>query len=266
MRTRRNLLRSKFLSRFLAASLLFAAAAPAPARADDGDAETMRSIDDLYFHRNVPGNLEKSIAEAEAGLARVEPLKAAEHTIKPMYLLRRCRSLVRRGESREKSADKLADYDLARKDCEQAVALAADVADAHFWHGVSMGRWGEAKGIMKAMFLIKPIRAEMSATLKLDPKYGGAHRVLGEMLWQIPGFAGGDKKAALGEYETAVLLSPKYSSNYLALSDAYLHFKRKDDAIKALNMLLAIQDPADPAEFEQDAADARQRLAKLLAK
>jgi tetratricopeptide (TPR) repeat protein len=126
-----------------------------------------------------------------------------------------------------------------------------------------MGRWGEAKGIMKAMFLIKPIRAEMNATLKISPSYGGAHRVLGEMLWQIPGFAGGDKKGALAEYEKAVSLAPGHSSNYLVLADAYEHFDRKDDAIKALNDLLAIQSPDDPAEFKQDSVDARERLAKM---
>jgi len=219
--------------------------------------EIRAKIDDLYFHRDQGRNLDESISELD-GLIK-------DHGAADLYW-RRCRSLVRRGEKREKKADKLADYDLARQDCEKAVALDDKDADARFWHGVSLGRWGEAKGIMKAMFLIKPIRAEMAATLDIDPKYGGAHRVLGEMLWQIPGFAGGDKKAALGEYETAVKLSPRYSSNYLALSDAYLHFKRKDDAIKTLNALLAIAEPADPAEFAEDAADARKRLAALTKK
>ncbi len=170
--------------------------------------------------------------------------------------------MVARGEKREKKSDKLADYDLARQDCEKAVALSSGSADAHFWYGVSMGRWGEAKGILKAMFLIKPIRREMEATLKLQPGHGGAHRVLGEMLWQIPGFAGGDKKAALAEYETAVRLSPNHSANYQPLAEAYLHFGRKDDAIRTLNAVAAIKDPSDPAEYPGDLADAKKLLDK----
>jgi predicted Zn-dependent protease len=129
-----------------------------------------------------------------------------------------------------------------------------------------MGRWGEAKGIMKAMFLIKPIRKEMAETLKLDPHQGGAHRVLGEMLWQIPGFAGGDKKAALAEYETAVMLSPSHSTNYQVLAEAYLHFGRKDDAIRTLKAVAEIKNPADPSEYPGDLADANKLLAKLNAK
>ena len=261
-RLRRNLLTGKFLSHFLAASCLVLSGGLAHANAPEVDA--WRSIDDLYFHRDVTGNLEKSLAESEKWITLES--KDSTNGVESAFLWRRCRSLVRRGEQREKKSDKLADFDLARQDCEKSVSLSSGDADAHFWYGVSMGRWGEAKGIMKAMFLIKPIRAEMGAALKIDPKYGGAHRVLGEMLWQIPGIAGGDKKAALGEYETAVLLSPKYSSNYLVLADAYLHYKRKDDAIKTLNALLAITDSADPAEFKDDSADAKKRLAELTAK
>ena len=221
-----------------------------PARAHGVD---YAGIDQLYFHRDQDRNLEKSIS-------------AIDELAKPddgeLYW-RRCRSLIRRGELREKRSEKLADYDLAQKDCAKAVELSSGSADAHFWYGVAMGRWGETKGILKAMFLIKPIRREMAATLAIDPKHGGAHRVLGEMLWQIPGFAGGDKKAALAEYETAVSLAPDHSTNYPILAEAYLHFGRRDDAIRVLKAVAEIKYPDDPAEYPGDLADAQKLLAKL---
>jgi len=236
---------------------LFAALAAfgAPARAAD-----LASIDAAYFHRDQAGNLDRSLAEIDAALPASAGAASAD------LLWRRGRTLIRRGEKREKSADKLADFDLARQDCEKAVALSSGSADAHFWHGVAMGRWGEAKGIFKALFLIKPIRREMAATLALDPNHGGAHRVLGEMLWQIPGIAGGDKKAAIAEYETAIRLSPNHSTNYQVLAEAYLHFDRKDDAIRVLKAVADIKTPDDPAEYPGDLADARKLLAKLTAK
>jgi tetratricopeptide (TPR) repeat protein len=233
--------------------------ASVPARADDGTRDFLSRQDQHYFHRDQGSNLELSISELD------EPIKAGGAGEADL-LWRRCRSLVARGEKREKKSDKLADYALAQADCEKSVALSSGSADGHFWYGVSMGRWGEAKGIMKAMFLIKPIRKEMAETLKLDPNHGGAHRVLGEMLWQIPGFAGGDKKAALAEYETAVKLSPDRSTNYQTLAEAYLHFDRKDDAIRTLKAVADIKNPADPAEYPSDLADAQKLLAKLNAK
>ncbi|MFI5351056.1 MAG: tetratricopeptide repeat protein [Elusimicrobiota bacterium] len=211
-------------------------------------------VDRLYFHRDQGANLADSISA-------LDDLIKSDGS--PDLYWRRCRSLIRRGELRGKKSDKLADYDLARQDCEKSVALSSGSADAHFWYGVAMGRWGEAKGIFKALFLIKPIRREMAATLALDPNHGGAHRVLGEMLWQIPGFAGGDKKAAIAEYETAVRLGPNHSTNYPVLAEAYLHFDRKDDAIRTLKAVAEIKNPDDPAEYPGDLVDAQKLLAKL---
>ena len=79
---------------------------------------------------------------------------------------------------------------------------------------MTIGRWGETKGLLKALFIIKPLKKEMAEVLRLDPSHGGAHNVLAEILWQVPGFAGGDKKRALEEFETALRLSPRYTANH----------------------------------------------------
>ena len=233
----------------LAAAGLAAVILVAGARA--AEVPSREKIDAQYYRRDTGANLSENIAALE-GLPGT-----AEH------LWRLCRAQVRRGEKREKRSDKLADYALARRNCERAVAMSSGTAEARFWHGVAMGRWGETKGILKAMFLIKPIRREMAATLRLDPGHGGAHHVLGEMLWQIPGLAGGDKKKALAEFEAAVRLSPGYTANYQPLAEAYLHFGRKDDAARVLRAVAEVKEPADPAEYPENLADARKLLEKL---
>ena len=58
--------------------------------------------------------------------------------------------------------------------------------------------------MLKSLFLVGTIRREMETTLKLDPSHGGAHHVLGELYWQLPGFAGGDKELAVREFEKAL--------------------------------------------------------------
>jgi predicted Zn-dependent protease len=116
---------------------------------------------------------------------------------------------------------------------------------------------------MKALFIIKPLRKAMAEVLRLDPSHGGAHNVLGEILWQVPGFAGGSKKKALEEFEAAVKLSPDYTANHKPLAEAYLHFGRKDDAIRILKLVEAVKEPADPAEYPDNLADAKKLLAEL---
>ena len=217
------------------------------------------SLDQLYWHRNEGRNLDEHLSRIDALLAGADPSD-------PQLQWRKCRALIRRGEKREKKSDRIDAYASARGECGKSLAAAPDSAGTHFWLGVAMGRWGEAKGVLRSLFLIRPIRREMQAALRLDPGYGGAHRVLGEMLWQIPGFAGGDKKKAIEEFEAAVRLWPDHIENYQSLAKAYLHFGRRDDAVRVLNAVVSAPAPADPAEYPDALADARKTLADLSAR
>lgn len=246
----------------MAVSVLMISLLAPPARANK--VAPPESFDARYFQRHLGDNLDQNIAGLQAALEN-EPVGGSEEWKAP-YLWRLCRAKVRRAEKKEKRADKLALYDSAKKDCERSAALSPGDAEAHFWFGVALGRWGETKGLMNALFIIKPLKKAMAEVIRLDPSHGGAHNVLGEILWQVPGFAGGDKKKALAEFETALRLSPRYTANHLPLAEAYLHFKRKDDAIRVLKMVEEIKDPADPAEYPENLAEARALLSKLEAR
>ena len=219
------------------------------------------SFDAQYYQRHLDDNLDKNISGLQDAL-KSEVIGESEAWKAP-YLWRLCRAKVRSAEKKEKRSDKLALYESAKIDCEKSVALSSGVADGHFWLGVTIGRWGETKGLMKALFIIKPLKKEMAEVIRLDPAHGGAHNVLAEILWQVPGFVGGDKKKALEEFETALRLSPRYTANHQPLAEAYLHYGREDDAIRVLKLVEATKDPADPAEYPENLADAKKLLSKL---
>jgi hypothetical protein len=227
----------------------------APVRADEAGAD-YESIDRQYFNRHVGANLGENIA-------RLEKLLSDRGGTEGEAFWRLCRAKIRRAETKADRSSRLIDYDSARRDCERGASLSPARADAHFWLGVALGRWGETKGLMKALFIIKPLKREMMETLRLDPAHGGAHHVLGEILWQLPGFAGGDKRRALSEFEAAVRLSANYTANHLPLAEAYLHFKRKDDAVRVLKLVETTKEPADPAEYPDNLNDARKLLARI---
>lgn len=224
-----------------------------PVRAADLD---FHAIDRQYYHRHEGPNLEDNIK----GLEKLDEVQGHANG---QVLWRLCRAKVRRAEKMEKRSDKLVGYESAKADCEKGVEFSSTSADAHFWLGVTIGRWGETKGLLKALFIIKPLKKEMAEVIRLDPSHGGAHNVLAEILWQVPGFVGGDKRRALEEFETALRLSPSYTANHQPLAEAYLHFKRKDDAIRVLRIVEATTEPADPAEYPDNLADARKLLAKI---
>ncbi len=232
-----------------------------PARANMLPEPTQFDAD--YFQRHMPGKLETNIEQLKNTIDGKMGVPLEDGDTKAQYLWRLCRAKIRRAEKLDKRSDKLAEYESAKSDCEKSVALSSSTANSHFWLGVAIGRWGETKGLLKALFIIKPLKKEMAEVMRLDPSHGGAHNVLGEILWQVPGFAGGDKKKALEEFETALRLSPRYTANHMPLAKAYAHYGRKDDAIKVLKQVEEVKDPADPAEYPDNLADAKKLLEKL---
>lgn len=237
------------------ASLLLLALAAAPgARAAESVRADLAQVDELYFHRDQPGNLEKSEAALDAALA-----KAPED---PELLWRQARGLERLGEKAVEKKERLRLFEAAEAAAAKAAPGLPKSAEPHFWAGVAMGRRGETRGVLKSLFLVSPIRKEMAAALAADPRHGGAHRVLGEILWQLPGFVGGDKKKAVAEFEESVRLSPNYTANYPTLATAYVYFGRKADAAEVLKKAEAIQAPDDPAAHAENLAKLKDILAK----
>ena len=211
--------------------------------------------DRLYFHRHQGANLEDSIALLERALQ--------DRRDDPALLWRLGRGLMRRGERLASKKEKLAVFVRSEELCRRAAAAAPRDAQAHYWLGVAMGRRGQTQGLLRSLFLIEPLRREMRAAIEIDPRHGGAHLVLGQMLLEIPGWAGGNKKEAVRELETAAELEPDYAPHLTALAQAYMAVGERDKARAALRRVLAIEHPADPGEYDDNVREANEMLGKL---
>ncbi|MFA6091654.1 MAG: hypothetical protein WCU88_04125 [Elusimicrobiota bacterium] len=211
--------------------------------------------DRLYFHRQQSDNLERSIALLS------ERLRSQPEDAQILWRMGRC--WVRAGERKKKNAERLADFLKAKGFLDRALAADAREAQAHFWWGIAAGREGQARGILRSLFLVSPIKEHMRRTIQLDPSHGGAHHVLGEMLRQIPGFAGGSKKKALAELREASRLWPNWTANYPALAQACLDVSDKACAAESLRAAFRVSVPDDPGEHDENIEDARRMLAEL---
>lgn len=212
-------------------------------------------VDRRYHHRHIAGNLERSISILESSLS--------QDPDNPQILWRLGRSLVRLGERSKTRRGKLEIFNLAREYLERSIGKAPAFSESHFWLGLALGRIGQTRGALKSLFLIGPIRREMRKTLELDPNHSGAHHVLGEVLRQIPGFAGGSKKGAVAELEKAVALGPNHTAHYPALAQAYLDIGERAKAVDILRKALDVKTPNDPGEYGDNIRDARDMLRRL---
>jgi tetratricopeptide (TPR) repeat protein len=120
------------------------------------------------------------------------------------------------------------------------VALDGRSAESHFWMAANMGSYGEVRGVLKSLALVKPIRHELNEIISIDPAYdhGAAYRVLGVVDYKVPGFAGGSKKRALENLTKSLEMGPQVGFNRYYMAE---YFWTVGDKTKALEQLAALK-------------------------
>jgi len=124
------------------------------------------------------------------------------------------------GDQSASRPDKLRYFQKGVDDARQGLAQDPNSVECHFWLGGNLGSFGETKGVLKSLSLIKPIRHEMAEVNRINDHYdgGGGYRVLGVVDYQVPGIAGGSKKRALEQLNKSLAIDPQnlFTRYYLA--------------------------------------------------
>jgi tetratricopeptide (TPR) repeat protein len=115
---------------------------------------------------------------------------------------------------------------------EAAVKLDPASPDARFWLGALYGSYGEARGVLKSLSLVKPIREQMTALNAIDAEYGGGAglRVLGIVDYKVPGFAGGSRKRAAEHLAAALKIDPSNPFNNYYMAEFLAETGKKSEA------------------------------------
>jgi len=216
--------------------------------------------DELYAQR-------LDLAKAKEALAKYqEALLKGENKYETYWKMARVEYWI--GDKTENNKEKQAIFQQGIYHAKKAVGLEPNKVDGHFWLGVNYGVYGEAKGVLKSLFLVKPIKQEMNKVLELDRSYesGGADRVLGRVYFKLPGFAGGDKKKSLEHLLKSKELGPKDGLTRIYLADTYLALDQVEKAREELEYVLNMEpEPSDPgsiAELPGQKENAKQMLEK----
>lgn len=216
--------------------------------------------DELYAQR-------LDLAKAKEALAKYqEALIKGENKYEAYWKMARVEYWI--GDKTENNKEKKAIFQQGIYHAKKAVELEPNKVDGHFWLGVNYGVYGEAKGVLKSLFLVKPIKQEMNKVLELDRTYesGGADRVLGRVYFKLPGFAGGDNKKSVEHLLKSRELGPNDGLTRIYLADTYLALDQVEKAREELDYVLKMEsDPNDPssiAELPGQKGDARKMLEK----
>ena len=147
------------------------------------------------------------------------------------------------GEHTEKKKEKKSIFAQGVYYAERAIDLEPEKPDGHYWHGVNNGKYGETRGVLKSLFLVKPIKRAMNKVIELDRSYedGGPDRVLGRVYFKLPGFAGGSKDKSLEHLLKSKEYGPNDAVTRIYLAETYLELDEIDKARQELDYVLNLE-------------------------
>jgi tetratricopeptide (TPR) repeat protein len=162
------------------------------------------------------------------------------------------------------SEDKLAAYDRGREVGKRAVELAPRNPEAHAWYGINTGRWGQTKGIMRSLFLLPTVREAIDTALALDPRNLRALALSGNVFFEVPRIAGGDRQKAEAQFRKALEIDPHFTSARVDLARVLIAAGRHAEARRELQRVLDDTTPQNIADWTvKDAPRARQLLESI---
>jgi tetratricopeptide (TPR) repeat protein len=153
--------------------------------------------------------------------------------------------------------------DKGHKAGQKALELNPNGVDALYWGATNLAEMGQVQGILKSLFLVKPLKADMDRIIELDPEYYKAYLLLGILYLKAPPWplSIGNSKKGIETLQYAIRLNPKCLRCYLELSRAYLKQKDIQKARAAAQDLLRAGIEPD---YEVETPEYRQQAREIL--
>jgi len=219
---------------------------------------------------------EELIAKADALYADMQDMEAAEEALgfyrdaliaadnKYEAYWKIARILYYVGEHKEKKKDRQNTFAQGVYHAEKAMALEPEKPDGYYWRGVNNGKYGETRGVLKSLALVKPIKSDMNKVIELNRAYeeGGPDRVMGRVFFKLPGIAGGDKDKSLEHLLKSKEYGPEDALTRVYLADTYLAQKEVEKARAELDYVLNLSDDPLWISAVQQSKELAQELLK----
>lgn len=159
---------------------------------------------------------------------------------------------------------KLEAYEQGREAAKRAIELDTKNVAAHFWYGANTGRWGETTGVVRSLFLLPTVQAEIQTVLNLDPMFTAVYSLAGYVYYGVPGLLGGDLNKAEEMFRKGLELDPKFTGMRVGLAKTLIKKGRLSEARRELEVVLGESAPSNPADWTlKDSREARRLLESL---
>ena len=217
-----------------ASYLLFVLLFVGPAASQEAGA-LIAEADAHYVLRQDPG---------QAGLAVSKYREAAERdpvSYEARWKAAKALFFVGRGAADDK--EKLRFFSEAVAQAKEAVRLGPESVEGHFWLAANLGEYGQARGVLKSLFLKNDIKRELDAAIRIDERFdcGASYIAMGRIYYKAPRIFGGDLRKSRDLLEKARKMCPRTTTTLLYLAETYWGLKERSRAIEILEELVGLE-------------------------
>jgi tetratricopeptide (TPR) repeat protein len=134
--------------------------------------------------------------------------------------------------------------------------------NTNYWFALNAGKYGKIKGVLKSLFLVKPMKTACNNVVAKEPGYeeGGAYTILGALEYEVPG---GDLVKGIGYFNKALKYNPDGIAVNLYLGKSYYKQKEYAKAKERLEFIIANGKP-ETKDDRKDMQEAKDLLAKVI--
>jgi tetratricopeptide (TPR) repeat protein len=134
--------------------------------------------------------------------------------------------------------------------------------NTNYWFALNAGKYGKLKGVLKSLFLVKPMKTSSNNVVAKNPGYeeGGAYTLLGALEYEVPG---GDLVKGIDYFNKALKYNPDGIAVNLYLGKSYYKQKNYAKAKERLEFIIANGKPVTKDD-KKDMAEAKELLAKVI--
>jgi tetratricopeptide (TPR) repeat protein len=210
-----------------------------------------------------------SMSQAARALSLYEGLLSAAGAPRPLVLAHLGRTCFVLGQvAPEPQAMRY--YQQGQSYAETLIREEPNRVEGHYWLALNLCGQAEVGSKLLGRKLLPRILEELQRAAALDAAYdqAGAHRVLGRIFYEAPGWplSVGDLAKSRQHLQAAVHLSPATSTNHLYLAQTLLRLQESGLAQQELAQVLkSTRAAVRPQDLEEDRQEARRLLAKIRA-
>jgi tetratricopeptide (TPR) repeat protein len=146
---------------------------------------------------------------------------------------------------------------------EKAMEIAPHDPDAHFFYVANLGSWGEARGVLKSLFLLPEIKRELNLVLELDPNHVYGLGMTGLLYYTLPNFMGGDLHLSEIYLRKAIALDPHLTTLKIHLAKTLIKQKRFAEAKKILEGVIEEKTPTVYADWKLNKEMAEEMIIEI---